>query len=132
MITAENVLAAAEGTPTRLAVTVRSAAAVGGLAFALDRGVDALVVSAEDIRAKPGAELGGALLDAAQIAKAQRLERDGHVDGVAPPPPVDDAARVTLGGGVVVGVSDGGVGDRVALDFTSMLRDDEGCAEAAP
>ena len=95
---------------------------MGGLAFALDRGVDALVVSADDVNEAAGE----ALLDAAQIAKAQRLER--HMDGDAAAQTVGDAACVALGGGVVVGVREGGVGDRVALDFTSMLRDDEGCA----
>ena len=44
MITAENLIAAAQDTGTRLAVRVRGAEQVGGLAFALQTGVDALVV----------------------------------------------------------------------------------------
>ena len=46
-IVAENLLAATEGSPTRVAVCVDSAASVPGLAFALQRGVDALVCPAD-------------------------------------------------------------------------------------
>eukprot|EP00966_Prymnesium_polylepis_P010027 231554-Prymnesium_polylepis.1 len=56
MITAENLLGAAEGTPTRIAVAVKKAADVGGLAFALERGCDALVVEAAALGA--GGEAG--------------------------------------------------------------------------
>ncbi len=47
-IVAENLLAKADGTGTRIACTCREAADVQGLAFALDKGVDALVISDAD------------------------------------------------------------------------------------
>lgn len=46
---AENLISKLDGTPTRLACCVRDADDVGGLAFALGRGVDALVCAAEDL-----------------------------------------------------------------------------------
>ena len=50
-IVAENLLAKADGTGTRIACTCREAADVQGLAFALDKGVDAPVISdADDLR----------------------------------------------------------------------------------
>ena len=116
-IVAENLLAATEGSPTRVAVCVDSAAGVPGLAFALQRGVDALVCPAEAAT--------GALLEALKVAKAQRLE-------VADPPAPAAAAAtaeptaVELRQARVLGVYEGGVADRVALDFTTLLGDDEG------
>ena len=83
-IVAENLLAATEGSPTRVAVCVDSAASVPGLAFALQRGVDALVCPADVAT--------GELLEALQVAKAQRLE---VADAPAPA-----AASTTSGGGL--------------------------------
>lgn len=121
MITAENLLGAAEGTPTRIAVALEGAAEVGGLAFALERGVDALVCRSELLEAA-GAE---PLMEALQICKSQRLERQDTVS----------VASATGGGGEglqlqqagISAVSPGGTADRVALDFTRLMADDEGC-----
>ena len=112
------------------------AAEVGGLAFALQRGCDALCVDAsllppgddggaEDLDAA-AASRAAALLDALHIAKAQRLERaDGPADASAARAPLVDG--VELRGAVVTSVEAGGTADRVALDFTTLFRDDEGC-----
>lgn len=115
-IASENLLAAADATPTRIAVGVSDASAVPGLAFALGRGVDALVCALD--RMQP------AMVEALQIAKSQRLEHSVQA-------PQDDAAKVPagprLGEATVTAVHGGGVADRVALDFTRLLAHDEGC-----
>ena len=113
-IVAENLLAKADGTGTRIACTCREAADVQGLAFALDKGVDALVISdADDLR------------EAALIAKAQRAET-AEPDEDAAAARDAPAGPVSLEQWTVSGVSDGGVADRVAIDFTTFLSPDEG------
>ena len=117
MIPAENVISVCHGTPTQLAVTVLAAEQVPGLAFALELGVDALVL------APPEDAQGETLWEAAAIARAQRAER-----ATMPPTDKRDGAEAvpTLTTGTVTAVAAGGVGDRVALDFTSLLRVGEG------
>lgn len=123
MITAENLLAASRGTGTRLAVRCSNASQVNGLAFALELGVDALVVSAESLDA--------GLLDALAIAKAQRLERAATDVG-------DDGDQLSVHSSCgspmiqltearVTSAMSGGVGDRVCLDLTQLLFEGEGC-----
>ena len=115
MIVAENLLAKADGTGTLIACTCRNAADVQGLAFALDKGVDALVLcsDADD------------LCEAATIAKAQRAETADADDDAAAARDAP-AGPVALERWTVSGVSDGGVADRVAVDFTTLLSPDEG------
>ena len=113
-IVAENLLAATEGSPTRVAICVDSVASVPGLAFALQRGVDALVC--------PAAEASGELLEALQVAKAQRLE---VADAPAPEMEAAAGAGVALREARVIAVHEGGMADRVALDFTT-------CADLGP
>ena len=127
MITAENLLAAAEGTPTRLAVPAAVASEVNGLAFALDRGVDALVVRVAPLL--DGVE-GTALLESLQIAKAQRLERaaasEAGAEADAGGGASEEATEVLLPARLTA-VVNGGVADRVCLDFTRLLAEGEGC-----
>ena len=136
MITAENIIAAAQGTGTRLAVRCSRASDVNGLAFALQVGVDALVIPAEALdgcdgdggEAGEASEGGVALLEALQIAKAQRLE----ILGPAPPFASDASSaaadpRVELVEATITSITSGGVGDRVALDLTRLLHEGEGC-----
>lgn len=115
MIVAENLLAKADGTGTLIACTCRNAADVQGLAFELDKGVDALVLcsDADD------------LCEAATIAKAQRVETADADDDAAAARDAP-AGPVALERWTVSGVSDGGVADRVAVDFTTLLSPDEG------
>ena len=119
MIPAENVISVCDGTPTRVAVTAFTAEQVPGLAFALQLGVDALVLS------PPESDDGVALWEAAAIARAQRAEDDR-----AKQSPVEDARDhadgTMLTTGIVTAVEAGGVGDRVCLDCTSLLRVGEG------
>ena len=123
MITAENVLAAAESTGTLLATTVGAASEVNGLTFALERGVDALVVSAPLLAGDEGAEL----FEALQIAKAQRLERSAAAgaEGGGAGGTADDVEALI--GATVTAVANGGVADRVCIDLTRLLREGEGC-----
>lgn len=69
MIPIENLIAAAEGTPTRIAALLTEPHQVQGAAFALEQGVDAVVVDSQP-----------AMVDAALIAKALRLERQEHFE----------------------------------------------------
>ena len=115
-IVAENLLAKADGTGTRIACTARTAADCPGLAFALNRGVDALVLDSD---------ASDAVREAAAIAKAQRAET-AEPDEDAAAARDAPAGPVSLEQWTVSGVSDGGVADRVAVDFTTLLSPDEG------
>ena len=95
---------------------VGAPADVPGLTFALDRGVDALVLDAD---ASPE------LCEAALIAKAQRAESAAGDDDAAAARDAP-AGPATLEAWDVVAVSDGGCADRVAVDFTTLLSHDEG------
>ena len=118
MIPAENVISVCHRTPTQLAVTALAAEQVPGLAFALELGADALVL------APPDDADGEALWEAAAIARAQRAERAEASAPTDERERADDAPALTTG--VVTAVEPGSVGDRVALDFTSLLRMGEG------
>ena len=115
-IVAENLLAKADGTGTLIACTARTAADCPGLAFALNRGVDALVLDSD---------APDAVREAAAIAKAQRAETAAPDEDAAAARDAP-AGPVSLEQWTVSGVSDGGVADRVAVDFTTLLSNDEG------
>eukprot|EP00971_Amphidinium_carterae_P215270 4272281-Amphidinium_carterae.1 len=106
MIPAENIVAACDGGPTRVAARVENASQVMGAAFALQIGVDALMVPS-------------GILETALIAKSQRGE------AVQP-----QLAIATIKFGLerfeIVKVDDGGVGQRVCVDLTSLLDLGEG------
>ena len=124
MITCENLLAACADTPTRVAACVTRADDCNGLAFALDLGVDALVVSESAL------EDDLPLLEAAQVAKAQRLERvqdEAGIESGGANAELDGRGPVRLEAAEVVDVADGGRADRVCLDLTCLLSGDEGC-----
>jgi hypothetical protein len=123
----ENIISSADSTPTRICVSATSAMQVPGLAFALDLGVDALALLPPPLLGDH-AESAVRLWEAAVIARAQRLERDAaaNFSGSALPPPPPPTNEVQMETGVVTEVSSGGVGDRVALDFTQLLHVGEG------
>jgi 3-dehydroquinate synthase II len=133
MIPAENVISVCDGTPTRVAATAFSAEQIPGLAFALQLGVDALVLvppgEGGDYSPAASSSSSTALWEAAAIARAQRAEDEEQRRGGDAPVGDHhrtDADGVDLTTGVVTAVEAGGVGDRVALDFTSLLRMGEG------
>ena len=107
MIPIENVIASCDGGPTKVAARISSAEQVLGAAFALDIGVDALLVT-EDI------------LPTALIAKSQRGEREqSEMEEVK-------SEGLELSTLRIIEVKEGGVGDRICVDLTSMLDLGEG------
>ncbi|CAM9599909.1 unnamed protein product [Ectocarpus sp. 4 AP-2014] len=121
MIPAENLVSVAGGTPTRIAVELSEPSQVQGAAFALQIGVDALLL---------GPDLN--LWKAAVSAREQR-GIDGPATGALPSPA--DHGEGGAGGGLgVVALStgrvtrtrEGGVGDRVCVDLIQSLKAGEG------
>ena len=110
MIPIENLIAAAEGTPTKIAALVNEPHQVQGVAFALEQGVDAVVVKSQPT-----------MVEAALIAKALRLERQEHFETGS-----EVTQDLTLSLLEITGVEEGGVGDRYCIDFTSLLEKGEG------
>ncbi len=106
MIPIENIVASCDGGPTKVAARIISPEQAQGAAFALDIGVDAILTKAE-------------CLDSALIAKLQRQESIDPIATIAREP--FTAAILT-----VTDVKEGGVGDRVCVDFTSYLEKGEG------
>ncbi len=107
MIPIENVIAACDGGPTKVAARISSPEQVLGAAFALEIGVDALLVDEKT-------------LQTALIAKSQR----GEV--VAEAIDETDNQELELSHLEVIEVREGGVGDRVCVDLTSLLEPGEG------
>jgi len=108
MIPCENLIAAAESSGTKLAAIVENKLEVPAIAFALEIGVDALVVTQE-------------LLDIAIITKLQRLEEKGFKVPIN-----DDFSSINLEFGKITGIESQGIGDRVCIDTTSFLEKGEG------
>tara|TARA_B100000925_G_scaffold124439_1_gene92566 strand:+ start:1204 stop:2223 length:1020 start_codon:yes stop_codon:yes gene_type:complete len=110
MIPVENVVAAAQGSPTKIAAVVETTQSIAGAAYALETGVDAVVV--------PPTE---ALLDAAEAMRSSRLERvvdEAHPESSHP--------QSVLEMSTVVEVTSFGLGDRVCVDLAGLLAPGEG------
>lgn len=107
MIPIENVIASCDGGPTKVAARISSTEQVLGASFALEIGVDALLVAEE-------------ILPTALIAKSQRGEKKDDTSSV---PQSTDFKLCNL---KIIEVREGGVGDRVCVDLTSMLEIGEG------
>lgn len=111
MIPLENLIAANEGTPTRIAAQLTTTAQIQGAAFALEQGVDAVFIPDE-----------AAMIEAAMIAKSQRLERcDSSTSEPEVPPSVINLEPLNI-----TSVEEGGIGERYCIDFTSLLNVGEG------
>ncbi len=106
MIPIENIVASCDGGPTKVAARITSPEQAQGAAFALDIGVDAILAN-------------DGCLDSALIAKLQRQESSDTVETILTEP--FTAAVLT-----VTNIKEGGVGDRVCVDFTSYLEKGEG------
>jgi 3-dehydroquinate synthase II len=111
MIPIENLIAAAEGTPTKIATLLDDEVQIQGAAFALEKGVDAIAVAPQR-----------ALIEAAQIAKSQRLERHQNNEPLA----VQSTPEINLEAFTITAVEEGGLGERYCIDFTSLLVQGEG------
>ena len=107
MIPIENIIAVCDGGPTKVAARISSPEQVLGAAFALQIGVDALLVSEE-------------ILPTALIAKSQRGET------LSEPESLSQETSFKLSQIEVIEIKEGGVGDRVCVDLTSMLEHGEG------
>tara|TARA_B100000614_G_scaffold261919_1_gene293263 strand:+ start:9565 stop:10539 length:975 start_codon:yes stop_codon:yes gene_type:complete len=107
MIPIENIIAACDGGPTKVAARISSAEQVLGAAFALEIGVDALLVDENT-------------LSTALIAKSQRGEVATETSDEI------STNEIELSNLEVIEVREGGVGDRVCVDLTSMLEQEEG------
>lgn len=121
MIPLENLIAAANGGPTRIAVEIQDPAQVQGAVFALQLGVDALLLNPRD----------DALWAAARDAQVRRDTGQQAQGGQAASPRQDEEedgqGRVALVEATVEAVEAGGVGDRVCLDLIQLLQAGEGC-----
>ena len=106
MIPIENIIAACDGGPTNIAVRISSPEQVIGAAFALQIGVDALLVP-------------DSIIETALIAKSQRGE-------VSTPQEENLSYPFSLSELEVIEVKEGGVGDRVCVDLTTLLELGEG------
>ena len=111
MIPLENLLAAREGSHTKLAAVIRTPTEAQGAGFALDIGVDALVVDNH----MP-------LFEAALSVQSQRGE---HIEEVSENARVETES-IDLQTLTVVSVEEAGVGDRYCLDLLSLLSQGEG------
>ena len=107
MIPIENIIAACDSGPTRVAARISSQEQVLGAAFALQIGVDALLVTE-------------AVLPTALIAKSQRGEQSSLQSEEL------ESKEFQLTSLRITEVKEGGVGDRVCVDLTSMLDIGEG------
>ena len=109
MIPLENLVAAADGGPTKIAACINSIEQAQGAAHALEIGVDALIVKNQK-----------EMVEAALIAKSQRFENS-----------ISESQTISKNHGElmeikITEVKNGGLGDRVCLDLTSLLEIGEG------
>ena len=109
MIPIENVIAAAENTPTKIAAQILKPVEAQGAAFALDIGVDALLC-AEDC------------LESALIVKSIRLAESTSEDSFHE----DCEQQIDLSLMTITDIQEGHSGDRVCVDLLSMLEEGEG------
>lgn len=109
MIPIENIIAACTGTPTKIAALLRTPAEAQGAGFALEIGVDAIVV-------KPMQEM----IDSASIVKSQRCETTSVVTKV------EESQDIVLQPLLITNIENGGLSDRYCIDLTSLLQLGEG------
>ena len=110
MIPVENLVAAAQGSPTKIAAVVNTPQSIAGAAYALDTGVDAVAVHPTE-----------PLLHAAMAMRASRLERDEQEVFAE-----EREEQRELGPATVTEVESFGLGDRVCVDLVALLAPGEG------
>lgn len=111
MIPLENLIAHRAGSHTKIAAIISTPMQAQGAGFALEEGVDALVVPAD-----------ADVFEAAQSVKSQRLEQHP----ATPELEAVDVGNLELVSFVVKRVEEAGLGDRYCLDFLSSFREGEG------
>ena len=111
MIPIENLISECEGTGTKLAVKVSHIEDIQGIAFALEKGVDAIIINQEP-----------SMIEAAEIAKAQRLA----LKETEPAKQEVFGDNLELEQCIISEIKNGGVGERFCIDLTTMLEFGEG------
>ena len=111
MIPVENIIAECEGTGTKIAVIVNLAKDVNGIAFALEKGVDAIVIENEVD-----------LIQACSIAKSQRLE-NSSLDNIQT---TESLEKLKLSELTITNIESGGVGERYCIDLVCLISEGEG------
>ena len=111
MIPVENIIAECEGTGTKIAVIVNIAMDVNGIAFALEKGVDAIVIENEV-----------KLIQACSIAKSQRLENSSS-DSIQT---AESLEKLNLSELTITNIESGGVGERYCIDLVCLISEGEG------
>ena len=109
MIPIENILAATDATPTKVAAQISQPIQAQGAAFALDIGVDALLCDET-------------CLEAALVVKSTRLEQLSEVQSTQS----ETTEQIKLETMTITEVHEGHSGDRVCIDLLSMLEEGEG------
>jgi len=109
MIPIENVIAATESTPTKVAAQIMRPVEAQGAGFALDIGVDALLCT-EDC------------LESALIVKSIRLEEASSKESFHE----ENEQHVEVSLMTITDIKEGHSGDRVCIDLLSMLEEGEG------
>lgn len=110
MIPFENLVAACQQTHSKIAAFIDHPQQANGAAFALETGVDALIVAPND-----------ALMEAAFIAKSIRGE---HKESEIVEDPVQRDIQIEEFR--LISIESGGVGERYCLDFTTLCNEHEG------
>ena len=111
MIPVENIIAECEGTGTKIAVIVNLAKDVNGIAFALEKGADAIVIENEVD-----------LIQACSIAKSQRLE-NSSLDSIQT---TESLEKLNLSELTITNIESGGVGERYCIDLVCLISGGEG------
>ena len=111
MIPVENIIAECEGTGTKIAVIVNLAKDVNGIAFALEKGADAIVIENEVD-----------LIQACSIAKSQRLE-NSSLDIIQT---TESLEKLNLSELTITNIESGGVGERYCIDLVCLISEGEG------
>ena len=106
MIPVENMIAECEGTGTKIAVIVNLAKDVNGIAFALEKGVDAIVIKNDND-----------LIQACSIAKSQRLE-NSTLDIIQTNEALE---KLTLSELTITNIQSGGIGERYCIDLICLI-----------
>ena len=110
MIPLENLVAAAQGTGTNLVARIDTEQAIRGAAFALQTGVDGLLLPIDDAE----------IWANAQVIAAERMATDSNADETSL---IDESMVKSV---EIVAIEDGGIGDRACVDLTSNLEIGEG------
>ncbi len=111
MIPVENAISECEGTGTKIAVVVDDVKNINGIAFALEKGVDAIIIKSVD-----------SLIQVCSVAKSQRLENDSGENNNL----VESLDNLQLTELTITKIDSGGVGERYCVDLICLISQGEG------